>query len=366
MSVLVLTEGGVELGCEGERLQVRREGRLVQEHRLQDLDGVLALTTVGVTAAALRRLLRRGVELTFLDQRGRFLGRLTGPGARNVALRLTQAQRATDPAFCLAVARAIVRGKLASQRRFLLRHRRRHGSEVVGEAAGRLRLLAERVERCEDLDELLGVEGAGSHTYFEVLGQLITNPLFELSGRHRRPPTDPVNACLSFGYTVAGALLEGELAGVGLDPMVGFLHRPEHGRPSLALDLLEELRSPLVDATVLGLVNRRSLAPADFGPPEHALAASELEEELAAGPPWAEEGSPEEVEPGKRGAVYLTRTGRPVLLRELMAALRCDVLDPAQGQVVPLRELIRRQCRLMARVVRDGDGSKYAPFEPRD
>jgi len=353
VSLLVVAEGGGELAVEGERVRVLRAGRVLREVRLQDLEGVMALASVGVTAAAVRRLLRAGVEVAFLDQRGRLLGRLTGPGARNLDLRRQQLELGDDPAFCLGVAQRLVAAKIRGQRAVLLRFRRRRGTEALRDAAARLRALAERAETEDDLDAVRGLEGAASQTYFSVFGVLVVNPLFSFSGRSRRPPRDPLNACLSFGYTVLGSMLEGELAGVGLDPLVGFLHRPEYGRPSMALDLLELARAPVVDAVTLRLVNRRQLAPADFGPPEQD---GDGGDDI----PWLDP-EPSTADPGS--AVHLSRTGRPVFLRALLAELRRDVVDVAAARTLPVIEHLRRQCRSIAAAIRNRDPGIFRPFE---
>jgi len=352
---LVVNEGGVQLACQGERLRVIREGRTVQEVRFQSLDGVLALGTVGVTAQAARRLLRRGIDITFLDQRGRFLGRLAGPGSRNAALRLDQVRRALDEPFRLALAARFVEAKLRNQRAVLLRYRRRHDREAIRDAAGRLRLLASRAPGAGDPDELMGLEGAGAQIYFSVFGTLLRNPLFTFPGRNRRPPRDPVNACLSFGYTVVGAVIEGEVAGAGLDPAQGFLHRPAWNRPSLALDLLEEVRAPVVDSLVLTLLNRSQLAPPDFGPP------GEGSDDEGGTSPWLdEEAAPDQ--PGRQNAVYLSRTGRPIFLKALLGRLREPRFHPPTGLRLEIREIFRRQIWSVARAIKEGDPDLYRPW----
>ena len=333
-----------------------REGKVVQEVRLQDLEGVLALRAVGLTARAARSLLRHGIEVTFLDTQGRFLGRLSGPGSRNAGLRLAQVRRALDEPFRLALAARFVEGKLRNQRAVLLRYRRRHDREAIRDAAGRLRILAERTGEAADLDELMGIEGAGSQVYFSVFGRLIRNPLFSFSGRNRRPPRDPVNACLSFGYTITGAIIEGEVAGAGLDPAQGYLHRPAWNRPSLALDLLEEMRAPVVDSLVLTLINRSQLGPADFGPP-----GSRVEEDAGETSPWLEEDR--EPAPNREGAVHLGRTGRPVFLKALLDRLREPRLHVPTGQQLEIREIFRRQVWSLVRAITEGDPALYVPWQ---
>ncbi len=355
MTQLVITEGGAILTCHRERIQLRREGRIVHEVRLQELEGVMATASLGLTAQAVRRLLRAGIDVVFLDERGRLLGRLLGPSSGNIALRQEQIRLAGDEGFRLGVARRIVSAKLSNQRWLLLRNRRRHAGAGVGEAASRLRLLAEQAARASDLAELLGIEGAGAQLYFSVFGALIVNPLFTFGGRSRRPPRDPVNAMLSFGYTVLGTLAEGEAAAAGLDPMAGFLHAIEYNRPSLALDLIEELRPVVVDALVLRLVNRRQVAPADFGPPPGP------EGDRRRSDPWLEDAEAPEWDASRDG-VYLSRTGRPVFLRAFHARLKEEVLDPALGRCLPLREVLRRRARAVALAIREHDPDLYQPF----
>ncbi len=347
--MLVIIEGGANLRCTGERLQVHKEGRVIREIRLQDLDAVLASSNTSISGAALSRLLRRGVDITFIDASGRPAGRLTGPYSKNVDLRIRQVHRAADEEFARAIAVSIVSAKLSNQRRILLRYRRRRGTEVIGDAAAKLRRLAAKTGNVVNVDELRGLEGAGAASYFKTFGRLITNGLFEFNDRNRRPPRDPVNACLSFGYTLLGSLIEGEVAAAGLDPMIGFLHSTEYGRPSLALDILEEFRAPVVDAMVLKLINLRKLSPGDFGPPAEPPGPET--------PPWLEETPPE-----PRPGIHLSRTGRPVFIRSFFETLRTEIVDPERGDTVDYREHIRRRCRMIAAAVSSGNPGKYVPL----
>jgi CRISPR-associated protein Cas1 len=157
---------------------------------------------------------------------------------------------------------------------------------------------------------------------------------------------------------VLGATVEGEVAGIGLDPMLGFFHRPTFGRPSLALDLLEELRPVVVDGLVLRLINLRQLTPADFEPAPRRGGRGASDEE-----PWLAEPGGEEAE-GE--GVYLSRTGRSVFLSALLERLRQPTVHPATGQVLELREIVRRQAWALARAVREGSPELYQGFRPRE
>ncbi len=263
MHALAISEQGTTVHADGDTLVLRRGEFVLRRVRAGELDQVLLFGGVDITSRAMALLLRREVDLVLLTQNGNFRGRLCGRSSKNVQLRLTQYQRATDPAFCLSVARAIVAGKLQNQRQILLRAQRRLQDNDLAAALGNLRVLGQRAAECRDLDVLRGLEGQGAALYFGQFGKLIRNPAFQFSTRTRRPPRDPVNALLSFGYAVLGSTAETEVYRCGLDPMLGFLHQSAYGRPSLMLDLLEEFR-PLIDTLVLRVINRRQVGERDF------------------------------------------------------------------------------------------------------
>jgi CRISPR-associated protein Cas1 len=246
MHALAISEQGTTVHADGDTLALRRGESVLRRVRVGELDQVLLFGGVDITSRAMALLLRREIDLVLLTQNGNFRGRLCGRGSKNVQLRLTQYQRSTDPAFCLGVARAIVAGKLQNQRQILLRAQRRLQDNDLAVVLGSLRVLGQRASDCGNLDVLRGLEGQGASLYFGQFGKLIRNPAFQFSTRTRRPPRDPVNALLSFGYAVLGSTAETEVYRCGLDPMLGFLHQSAYGRPSLMLDLLEEFR-PLVD-----------------------------------------------------------------------------------------------------------------------
>ena len=374
---LALTEAGSFLRLERGALQLERPG---QGPQVIDLDSVNELILVGrvdVTGAVVRRCLRVGVPIVLLDGIGRYLGRLVGPTRRHAALRIAQVQAALDPARAVELVRVIVRTKIQNQRSLLLRRQRTVQEPDVARALARMRQLDGELDGAATVDVIRGYEGAAAAAYFGVFGLLLRNPTFSFEGRNRRPPRDPVNAMLSFGYTVLGSLLESEIEAVGLDPAVGFLHLPAYGRPSLMLDLLEELR-PVVDRLTLKLVNLGQLTPGDFGPPEVPTEDPGYDDVPdTAGVVWAD--SPEDlgleapaaerpqtvvepfrvvgeawVEPGlrppgpdgpapKAGAVYLKPGGRKLFLAALFEALRDHVYDPIDDARIPLRLGMRRQ-----------------------
>jgi CRISPR-associated protein Cas1 len=359
MHALAVNEQGTRLHLEGESLLVQRGPDVLRRVRLAEIHEVLLLGQVEVSSAALAALARRGIDVVFLTLRGWFRARLTGPRSSQAALRLAQVRRALDPGFAVGVARSLVAGKVTHQRQILLRAQRRLRDDRLAEDLGRLRLLAEECPRCTDLDRLLGLEGQAAALYFGHLGKLVQRDDLAFAGRTRRPPRDPVNACLSFGYALLTRVVETELLRCGLDPMVGFLHQPHHGRPSLALDLLEEFR-PFIDSLVLRLLNRRQLGPIDFerrGPDLAGSVAAPPEEGPAREDP--EDEGTEEVEEG----VYLATTGRRVFLAEFFRRLREPLVYPPRQASFELRDVVREQAYHLSRVIQGTDPA-YQAFVP--
>jgi CRISP-associated protein Cas1 len=218
--------------------------------------------------------LERKIPLSFLTGTGRFLGRLEPELTKNVLLRSAQWQAAGETPQAVHLVQGFVRGKLKNYRSSLLRSQR-EGIEGLGEGIKRIEQAIAPIQRTES--SLRGLEGAGSAAYFGNFNRLIRNPVFQFTVRKRRPPTDPVNALLSFGYALLRHDVQGALNIVGFDPYLGYLHTQRYGRPSLALDLMEEFRPLIVDAMVLGAMNRKVLKIEDFSqePLSHAVSLSD-------------------------------------------------------------------------------------------
>ena len=212
----------------------------------------------------------RGVGISFLTEQGRFLARVTGPVSGNVLLRRQQYRMADDGESALPVVRTIVAAKIANSRVVLLRAAREITDEarenLLRDAANRLSWAGLEAARAVSIDEARGHEGVAGQAYFSVFDQMISGDreAFRFNGRSRRPPLDSVNALLSFVYALLRHDIESALESVGLDPAVGFLHTDRPGRPSLALDLMEELRAALADRLVLTLINRRQVQGSGF------------------------------------------------------------------------------------------------------
>jgi CRISP-associated protein Cas1 len=272
---LYVQEQGARIGLDGDCLIVRGRPNRSQEGarsaagsvtaRLPNTSHVVLYGNVQVSAQAMRALLERCIPVSFLSYGGWYYGRASGVESKNVELRLAQHRAASDPAFCLRLARGFVASKARNSRTLLRRNHAAPPLVVLSE----LEQLAKRAERAEALDTLLGLEGTAARSYFgEFTGMLKGDAAlagtFDLDGRNRRPPKDPVNALLSFVYSLLTKDFVLALSAVGLDPLLGFYHQPRFGRPALALDLMEEFRPLVADSVVIGAVNGGSFGPEDF------------------------------------------------------------------------------------------------------
>ncbi|MCB9761175.1 MAG: CRISPR-associated endonuclease Cas1 [Alphaproteobacteria bacterium] len=321
-------------------LEVRRGAVVLETLRPHQLRELQVWGNATLTASARNLLMREGVDVVYLTADGRYRGRLVSAESRQGQRRAAQYAFLHDPARRLALARAVVRGKLANQRWLLLARQRSLRDEGIADVLVALRASMRAVDAAAELDVLRGVEGAGARRYFAGLARALTNPAFRFGGRNRYPPRDPVNACLSFGYTLALTQVEHAVRASGLDPYLGALHEAGRGATCLALDLVEELR-PAVDGLVLTLLNRRQLSPEDFRRPlaDELGAKAELEGE----------------------AVYLGDVGRRVLLREWERTLGRVVTHPVREDRWSLRDAIREQSRQVARWF-EGDAEGYVPL----
>lgn len=367
MHTVAINEQGAHIHLEGESLRITCGDRQLKRIRLGEIDQLLLLGAIEISSAALAVLARRGIDVVFLTRYGYFRARLIGPGSRSAALRLAQLRRALEPSFCASVAGTLIAAKITHQRQLLLRAQRRLQDLTLAEVLGALRLLADDARREQDLERLLGLEGRAAALYFGQFSKLLRAPELAFHGRSRRPPRDPVNACLSFGYTLLGRVIETEVQRAGLDTAVGLLHQPAPNRPSLALDLLDEFR-PFVDALVLRLVNRRQLGPLDFeqhgGPAlDEILAevdpADGMDGTTPADPEIGATGGQSEVGPG----IYLADVGRRVFLTEFFQRLREPIYYPPRQGAFELRDIIREQVYHLARVI-EGRDSTYLAFVP--
>jgi len=339
---------GYSVGLRGEVLEIREKGKAVSDARLLETRQLCLFGNVQLSAQALHELAGRGVPVIHMSYGGWLTAVTTPPPHKNIELRRRQFKAADDKEFCLRLARAFVSGKIRNARTLL----RRNARELPRETLVRLAYARRDAARAVSLEQLLGVEGAAARDYFAKFSSMFktnggrrieTEPFeeevssadcdaestadappetqtwthFDFTKRNRRPPRDPVNALLSFVYSMLAKDLLATLVGVGLDPYLGFYHQPRYGRPALALDLMEEFRPLVADSVVINLINNGEVRPMDFIT--------------------------------RAGACALTPHGRKQVLEGYERRLDALVTHPHFGYAISYRRIFEVQARLLAR-----------------
>ncbi len=274
LNTLYVTTENSWLHKDGENVVVKLEGEERARVPLHLLGGIVCFGVLGATPALMGHCAKLGVCMSFVSRTGQFLARVEGPVSGNVLLRRAQYRATDNKGASGALASHMITGKVHNQRTVIRRALRDHGARLSAEARSglsecdqQLSNAARRSAASRDVDSIRGVEGESARRYYSVFDHLVLGKMkdvFRFSGRSRRPPLDPINALLSFLYTVLLHDCRSSLETVGLDPAVGFLHRERPGRPSLALDLMEELRPVFADRLALSLINRGQLSNKDF------------------------------------------------------------------------------------------------------
>ncbi len=332
MALLAVQKRGARVSLEGESVVVSVFDRVVARKPLFEIDEVHLYGDIEVAPVLRTELLRRGVDTVLLTPAGSFLGRLFGAEPRWVRRRMAQYALLAIDEHRSALAQFCVVEKLRGQRALLQRAAREAPEGGDGSAIASLRQLIARAEDEANVEVLRGIEGLGASMYFRGLGAAVRNPAFVFERRTRRPPEDPFNACLSFGYTLLLRKVEAALMRAGLDVGLGALHEPLRGRPSLALDLMEPYRV-LVDRMVSRLVNTRQLDAKTFVRP----------------PSEASSGASESV------AVHLGPEGREVFIRAWGKLLRARFELGSTGERHELAMIFERQARHFGRGIEDGE-----------
>ncbi|QGG48988.1 CRISPR-associated endonuclease Cas1 [Heliorestis convoluta] len=263
MSTLYITEQRSTLRKTDERLVVTLEKDVLIDVPIIKIDQIVIVGNVTVTAPTVAELMERKINICFLSQYGNYLGRYEAPDSRNGLLRIAQHKIYQDPKARVEVAKRIINGKINNQITFLARQHRASPHKKLSEAIQSIKKTKKGLNRVETLDEIRGYEGNAAAIYFQVFPEILKND-FGFAKRIRRPPTDPVNALLGLGYTLLTHNIQSALAIVGLDPYIGFLHGDRYGRASLALDLVEEFRTIIVDSVVISMINNNMITEKDF------------------------------------------------------------------------------------------------------
>jgi CRISPR-associated protein Cas1 len=334
LNTLYITRPDCYLHKERETVVIKQGDARLAQFPMLALQNILCFGQVGVSPALMAACLEANVGLSFFTEFGKFQAQVMGMPKGNVLLRRTQYRWADDEDKAVSLARLMVAAKVGNCRAVLLREQRNHGEHAdLAQAAQVLSALLESIRHARSVPQLMGLEGEAASVYFGVFAHLLRVRGFEFRGRVRRPPADSVNALLSFAYVLLASECASALAGVGLDPYVGFLHQDRPGRKSLALDLMEELRAPMADRFVLTLINRGQIKPTDF-----VTEAS--------------------------GAVRLTEDARKALLTAYQERKKETLRHPYLEESIELGLIPHAQALLLARHLR-GDMAQYTPFAVR-
>lgn len=333
LNTLYVQSQGSYLRQEGETVVIEREHEIVAKIPIHTLSSIVCFGNVLCSPFLLGLCGERGVHVSFLSEHGRFLARVVGPISGNVLLRAAQMRAAEDPGNARNLASSFVAGKILNTRKVLQRRLRDHGEdESCAKAVISLAAQCSCIKSAIDVNAIRGVEGEAAACYFEVFNSLIVaqRDIFTIQNRNRRPPLDPMNALLSFHYTLLAHDCTAALESVGLDPQIGFLHAMRPGRDSLSLDLMEEFRAPLADRAALSLVNRQQLGPKDF-------------------------------QRSESGAVEMRENARKTILLAWQQRKKETIIHPFLGEKVEMGLLPYIQALLLARHLR-GDLDAYPPF----
>ena len=334
LNTLYITRPECYLHKERDTVVIKQGDIKLGQFPMLALQNILCFGQVIVSPGLMAACLESGVGLSFFTEFGKFQAQVMGMPKGNVLLRRTQYRWADDEEKSVSVARLMIAAKVGNCRAVLMREQRNHGaSDALAHAAEKMAALLENIRHARNVPQLMGLEGEAASVYFGVFNALLRAQGFEFSGRVRRPPGDPVNALLSFAYVLLASECASALAGVGLDPYVGFLHQDRPGRKSLALDLMEELRAPLADRFVLTLINRGQMKLDDF-----LTEAS--------------------------GAVRLKDDARKTFLTAYQERKKESLKHPYLEESIELGLLPHAQALLLARHLR-GDMQYYTPFSVR-
>jgi CRISP-associated protein Cas1 len=337
-AVVYVNEPGAYVSKRSEHLVIKKNGKEITKAPLTAVRQLCVLGNVQVSTQALETLASHDIPISYITGHGRFVGTFQSAPTKNVMLRQDQYRRFSDPAVTLSLARSVVKAKVTNQRTLLMRSlRSQTESRGSDEYAAQAMLdLVPKIENVGSLDSLLGLEGQAAALYFgefnRFLKALPPGKSFDFKHRNRRPPRDPVNALLSFAYALLVKDCFAALCTVGFDPYAGFYHTGRHGRPSLALDLMEEFRSIIADSVVLTLINNRTVTPDDF---------------LM----W-------------RDACQLNEKGRAKFFRCYEERKSTEVKHPVYGYTMTYSRMLEVQARTLAAFIRN-DIPAYIGFQIR-
>lgn len=327
MANLYLTEQGSVLRKTGNRIVVEKDEKVLLDVPCSKIDAVLIFGNVQFTTQAVHELFEHGIEMSILTRSGRIIGQLVSPFTKNIELRILQFQQYFDMNRRLNISRTIVKGKVTNGLNLVRTFSYNHPEVTLRDEMDTLNTRLNEAGQAGAIEQLMGTEGAAARTYFSALGKMILGE-YVFTGRVKHPPPDPVNALLSFGYTLVFNEIMSLLDGLGFDPYLGFFHDVRYGRASLASDLVEEFRAS-VDRFTLFLINNRVITKDDFYQ-------------------------------NPKGGMYLNRDSLMKYLAQYEQNITREFKDPGTGTATNLRKCLRGQAEKLAVCLKTD--SVYHPF----
>jgi CRISPR-associated protein Cas1 len=334
MVTLYISHNDGMLGKRGEAFSYKRQRKTEETIPSHLIDDIVILGRGSVSTPALHMMMDNDIPVHFIDDKGRYKGSITSGRGKGYSIRRLQFNAAFDEEVTLRIALSIISSKLENQLKTLLRARNRKRSEdlVLKNACAEIKHIHNKLLNCSDIDSIRGYEGEAAAIYFSVFSRLLRSPWFFL-GRNRRPPKDPINAMLSFGYTLLLSYVTSAVVIAGLDPCVGFIHPEYRGRPSMALDLMEVYRSQVVDRLVISIANQMLLKPENFAP-------------------------------AKDGGIFMDQEARKFFIQCFRNRLNTNVRNEQTGHISSFRNHIFASAAAFVSSLRTG--KKYFPFQIDD
>ncbi|GAB4400452.1 MAG: CRISPR-associated endonuclease Cas1 [Anaerolineales bacterium] len=353
MSTLYLSQPGAQLHKDHDRLLVKRGDEILEAVPLIKVEQVVLMGRgVSISTSALHALTRNGIDVVYLTGTGKYVSRVIGQEHKNGRLRHQQSLLASDPLFSLRTAQNVVYGKIINQRAVVRRHA--EGAQWAGRALTGMEEMIKMLGTAQDADQLRGMEGQAAREYFGLFRRLLRPPSeggsWNFDRRAYYPPPDPVNALLSFVYSLLLRDMTTACELIGLDPYLGFFHVIDYGRPSMALDLMEEFRPIVADSIVLEAVNRPYVSLEDFEQVDLSEKESERDEN--------------EQPRDSTQAVYLAGSGREKIIAMYENRVNDEGMFNYKGQQVSYRQIFQLQAQAMARLIL-GQAQDYEPFTVR-
>lgn len=328
MAKLYLTEQGSILCKTGDRLLVRKDREVLLDVPCNKIDAILIFGNIQFTTQAVHELFEHGIELAIFTRTGRLIGQITSPATKNIELRVAQFKMYDGKEFKLKLSKAIISGKIMNSLTVLKAFSYNHPNIGLDTEISGIEALLKDIPGSDKIPTLRGIEGTAARTYFSGFSKMILGD-FIFEGRKKHPSTDPVNALLSFGYTLIFNEISSLLDGLGFDPYLGYFHEPEYGRASLASDIQEEFRST-VDRFTLYLINNRMLNNQDFYRNQ------------------------------KDGSMYLKREAMKKYFSEYEKYMGKEFIHPDTKENTTVKKCFRIQAERLANFIKGGE--TYKPF----